>query len=200
MYPKYKQIILASRNQGKIRELKNLLGDSWSVVGLDDPDFSEFTGEIEETGTTFRENALIKARAVHQQCGGFVLADDSGIECDDLEGAPGVYSARFAGPKATDEQNNAKLVELLQAAQDPNLRARYVCVLALINPVGEEFVVEETCEGIINFEPKGSGGFGYDPYFYLPDYSCTMAELPLEEKNKISHRGKALRKIAHLLE
>lgn len=192
-----KQIILATRNKGKISELKSLLGNDWQVVGLDQVGFNK---EIEETGSTFQENALIKARVVHQQCGGFVLADDSGIECDDLDGAPGVYSARFAGPKATDAQNNAKLVELLQATHDPCRGARYVCVLALVNPNGEEFVVEETCEGIITFEPKGSGGFGYDPYFYLPDYKCTMAELPLEEKNRISHRGKALKKIAHLME
>ncbi|EKD41891.1 MAG: Nucleoside-triphosphatase [uncultured bacterium] len=189
-------IILATRNIGKVRELKELLGSKWQVQSLED---IGFTGEIEETGETFKENALIKARTLFKKTGGFVLADDSGLECDDLAGAPGVYSARYAGPTASDEENNLKLIEQLMGIHDANRMARYVCALVLIKPDGLEFVVEETCEGLITFSPSGSGGFGYDPYFYLPEYKCTMADLPPDEKNKISHRGKALNKILNAI-
>lgn len=190
-------LVLATRNAGKVREMIRLLdGLPLTVCGLDQ--FPQI-GEIPETGTTFEENARIKAKAVHRVTGGYVLADDSGIECDDLKGAPGVYSARYAGVGATDDENNQKLIADLAAIHDPSRVVRYVCVLVLIDPQGNETLVRETCEGAITFAPGGTGGFGYDPYFFLPAYKCTMAELPLDEKNKISHRGKAMRRIADYL-
>jgi XTP/dITP diphosphohydrolase len=190
-------LVLATTNTGKIREIENLLSQfPFTIKSL--KDFPQI-GPIEESGTTFQENALIKARAVHHITGGLVLADDSGLSCDDLQGDPGVYSARFAGPKATDEENNTRLVQLLSQVHDPSRRARYICALVLIDSQGKETVIEETCEGIITFTPSGEGGFGYDPYFYLPEQKCTMAELPLPSKNKISHRGKALKKLITLL-
>ncbi|MBX7149344.1 XTP/dITP diphosphatase [bacterium] len=192
-----KKIVIATKNTGKTRELREML----TPLGFDVVDLNEagFKGEIEETGTSFEENALIKARAIFKQKGGYVLADDSGLECDDLDGDPGVYSARFAGPKATDEDNNNMLIERMSQIHDPSRRARYVCVLVLIDPAGKETVIRETCEGIITLNPSGKGGFGYDPYFYLADKKCTMAELPLAVKNQISHRGKALKKMLALL-
>ena len=129
----------------------------------------------------------------------FILADDSGLECEDLEGAPGVYSARFAGENATDAQNNQKLIEKLRVITHLTRAARYVCALVVITPDGKQHEIEETCEGLITFEPKGKNGFGYDPYFYLPEYNQTMAELDPQEKNKVSHRGKALKKLLKML-
>lgn len=191
---KSQSLIIASYNQGKIKEIRSLLEPSgWEVKGV-----NKQCHLPEETGSTFRENALAKARAVYRQLketNFFVLADDSGLMCEDLNGEPGVRSARYAGPQATDEENNQKLIAELMKRHDPSRRARYVCALVLIDSEGEETVVEETCEGVITFTPSGTGGFGYDPYFYLPQKRCTMADLPLEEKNKISHRGKALKKI-----
>ncbi len=189
-------IVLATSNSGKIRELKELLGNDWLVQGLPEIGFHD---KIEETGTTFEENARIKARAVHQKMGGYVLADDSGLACTDLGGAPGVYSARFGGPNATDDDNNQELLARMREIHDPCRTARYVCCLVWINPDGSELVVEESCEGLITFAPSGTGGFGYDPYFYLPDYRLTMAELPLVEKNKISRRGKALKSLLNII-
>ncbi len=191
-------LIVATSNKGKLREMEHLLkSSSWKVVGL--ADCGHHIILPPETGKTFVENAAIKARAVWKVTGGYVLADDSGIECEDLEGAPGIYSARYAGPQATDEDNNQKLLKNILAHHDPTRQARYVCALVLINPQGQESVVEETCSGVITTVPSGTGGFGYDPYFYLPDKKCTMAELPLEEKNKISHRGKALSQLKKTL-
>lgn len=190
-------LVVATRNAGKIREIeRELKGLAVRVRGLDD--FPQI-GEIEETGTSFAENAQIKARTVHRIAGGYVLSDDSGLECEDLGGAPGIYSARFAGSKATDEQNNQKLIESITATHDPSRVARYVCAIVLIEPSGREHLVEDTCEGVITMTPSGSGGFGYDPYFYLLDKKCTMAELDPAEKNRISHRGKALRRILPIL-
>lgn len=188
-----KTLIIATRNQGKFREILPFFSDlSLQLKSL--ADYPEI-GPIKEDGETFLENAYKKARAVWEKTKVFVLADDSGISCDDLDGMPGIYSARYAGPNATDQENNDKLIEEIQAAHDPSRLARYICAMVLINPEGRGFKVEETCEGMITFSPSGSGGFGYDPYFYLPDKKCTMAEISLEEKNKISHRGKALKKV-----
>lgn len=192
---KSRSLIIASYNQGKIKEIRSLLEPGgWEVKGLNEHGLLP-----EETGSTFRENALIKARAVWNQAKGYVLADDSGLVCEDLNGEPGVRSARYAGPQATDEQNNQKLIAELMKRHDPSRLARYVCALVLIDSGGEETVVEEICEGVITFTPSGTGGFGYDAYFYLPQKKCTMAELLSEEKNKISHRGKALKKICQKL-
>ncbi|MDO8520248.1 MAG: XTP/dITP diphosphatase [Deltaproteobacteria bacterium] len=190
-------LIIATRNDGKFREIKAALSDlPFTIKSL--RDFPKI-GPIKESGTTFKDNALKKAWTVHKVVGGYVLADDSGLVCDDLRGEPGVNSAYFAGPKATDEENNAKLVSEMSQADDPSRSARYVCVMALIDPDKKETIVEETCEGMIVLTPKGKGGFGYDPYFLLPDKNKTMAEISIEEKNRISHRGKALQAIHKIL-
>jgi len=191
-------LVLATRNEGKKREILKLLENlSLTVKSL--KDFPEI-GEIPETGKTFEENARIKAQTVHAITGGFVLSDDSGLECEDLENRPGVDSAYFAGPHATDEENNQKLVSEMMKAHDPCRTARYICVMILIDPTGTEHIFRATCKGLITLTPSGTGGFGYDPYFFLPNQGCTMAEIPLEEKNKISHRGKVLKQVMNFLQ
>lgn len=183
-------IVLASRNPKKIRELKALLADlPVRVLSLED-----FCGvpEVEETGQTFAENAEIKARKVAQATGLISVADDSGLEVDVLGGQPGVYSNRFAGPDATDSDKYMRILELLQGVPDENRTARFRAAVAVATPEGEVVVVEGTCEGQIAQEPRGEGGFGYDPIFYLPEFGCTMAELPPGVKNQISHRAKAV--------
>lgn len=189
--------VVATRNPGKFREMIPLLSDLPLVI----KSLSDFPqiGPIPEKGETFLANAQIKAHTVHRVTGGYVLADDSGLECEDLRGDPGVHSAIWAGLKATDEDNNKKLIEMMQAVHDPSRVARYVCVLVLIDPKGNETIVREECQGMITFTPGGGGGFGYDPYFFIPEKGCTMAELPLTVKNQISHRGKALKKIHAIL-
>lgn len=190
-------LVVATRNEGKFREISNVLG-KLPITLKSLKDYSKIPSPA-ENGKTYLENAASKARAVHAKTSGFVLADDSGIECEDLRGDPGVHSARYAGPNATDEDNNKKLVKEIMAADEPSRHARYVCVLVLIDPAGKETVVEKSCEGVITLTPKGTGGFGYDPYFFLPELNCTMAELPLSKKNEISHRGKALWAVHNLL-
>lgn len=196
------QLILATRNQKKIIEIKKAMA-GWDIAGLE---LFPHLGEVEETGSTFEENALIKARAIPPRSltkggaeggGIYILSDDSGLECDALNGAPGVYSARFAGKNATDEENNQKMIRELKGKN--HTKARYVCVMALIGPNQTEHVIRETWEGEIILEPRGKNGFGYDPYFYIPELKKTAAELTLEEKNKMSHRGKAVKKILHVL-
>lgn len=193
-----KTLIIATRNAGKLKEIKNLFSNlSFEIKSLSD--YPQI-GSIAEIGKTFLENARIKAQAVHQKIGGYVLADDSGLECDDLQGAPGVNSAYFAGPNASDDENNGMLLKKMSEVHDPSRKARYVCVLVLITSHGQEYVVEDTCEGLITFAPSGSNGFGYDPYFFLPEKHCTMADLSLNVKNTLSHRGKALQKMGKILE
>ena len=184
------RIVLATRNQGKVRELRDLLADlKVKVVPV-----SEFPGcpEVEETGETFEENALLKARAVAAFTGELALADDSGLEVDALGGRPGVRSARFAGPEASDEENNRKLLELLREVPAEGRTARFRSVVAIASPSGRAATAEGFCEGLIGFEPRGQGGFGYDPLFIVPDGS-TFAELDERTKNRISHRGLAFR-------
>ena len=194
---KLKSLIIATLNKGKLKEITNLFSSlPFEIKSLSD--YSQI-GSFSETGKTFLENARIKAQTVHEKLSGYVLADDSGLSCDDLEGAPGVDSAYFAGPKATDDENNQMLLKKMSEIHDPSRRARYVCVLVLITPDGQKHVVEETCEGMITFTPSGSHGFGYDPYFFLPEKNCTMADLSLKVKNTLSHRGKALKKMAEIL-
>lgn len=191
-------LIVATRNTDKLREIQAALADlPLNITSLIDyPDIPE----IAETGSTFTENALIKARAVAKLKHSLVLADDSGIECEDLHGAPGIYSARFAGPAASDLENNDEMIRRLKEIHDPTRRARYVCVFVLIEAQSaKEMIIIDTCEGYITFTPGGTGGFGYDPYFYLPEFRMTMAELPLATKNQLSHRGKALQKLRHHL-
>jgi len=183
-------IVLASRNPKKIKELKALLADlPVRVLSLDD-----FCGvpEVEETGQTFAENAEIKAKTVAQATGLISVADDSGLEVDALGGQPGVYSNRFAGPDATDRDKYMRILELLQGVPDDNRTARFHAAVAVATPEGETVVVEGTCEGRIAREPRGEGGFGYDPIFYLPEFGRSMAELPPDVKNQISHRAKAM--------
>lgn len=190
-------IVVASRNAGKVREIRALLADLPVEVEslLDHPEVPE----IEETGTTFTENAILKACAVAGATGRLALADDSGIEADALDGAPGVYSARFAGPDATDAQRNERLLGLLTGVPAERRTARYVAAIAIASPGGEVRTTVATCEGIIAEAPRGTGGFGYDPIFLVPGRGLTMAELPPEEKNRVSHRGRALRQARDIL-
>jgi len=156
-------------------------------------------GDITEDGATFAENAVKKACFVAEQTGEVVMADDSGLEVDYLNGAPGVHSARFAGAETNDHANNEKLLKLLSGVPPEMRTARFRCVIAVTEPEGRVSIAEGTCEGIITNEPRGSGGFGYDPLFYLPTHGKTFAELDLATKNKISHRSKAVNKIAFIL-
>jgi XTP/dITP diphosphohydrolase len=189
-------VILATRNEHKLREMAEML------PGVD---LKPLPDEIEsppETGDSFEANALIKARAAHEATGEVVIADDSGIEAADLGGAPGIYSARYAGEGASDEENLAKLLREVDAAAGDR-RAAYVCAIALIDEGGHEYVFEATCEGTLLREGRGSGGFGYDPAF-VPDETGnndhrTFSELTPEEKHAISHRGKAARMLARHL-
>ena len=192
-------MVVASKNMGKIREFRSLL----EPLGYRVLDLSAFPeiGEIEETGSTFAENALLKARVVAEHTGFPALADDSGLAVDALEGRPGIYSARYAGPGASDADNNRKLLEELAAWTAPGDRSgRYVCALVLYFPEnGRILTAEADCPGQILTAPQGDGGFGYDPLFYLPELGMTFAQIPLAEKNKISHRGKALEELRNLL-
>lgn len=155
--------------------------------------------DIEENGTTFEENALIKANAVAAYTDAIVLADDSGLEIDYLNKEPGIYSARYMGEDTSYRIKNGNLIQRLEGVPDEKRTARFVCAVAAAFPDGTVKTVRETMEGRIGYEEKGENGFGYDPIFYLPEYGCTSAELSMEEKNKISHRGKALRAIRDVL-
>jgi XTP/dITP diphosphohydrolase len=186
-------LVLATRNKGKVREI----GSALAIPFLTFQSLNDFPDlpEVIEDGATFLENALKKARTVSDSLNLPVLADDSGLEVDLLKGAPGVWSARFSGPRATDRENNEKLLTLLQGVPEEKRSARFVCVLVLYDPSGRWVRTEGTCEGRIAVAPAGDQGFGYDPVFYLPEFQKTMAQLPLEKKNQISHRAKALEKM-----
>jgi XTP/dITP diphosphohydrolase len=189
-----KKLVVASSNPDKLRELLQLFD------GLDYelyPQSALNVPEVSETGTTFVENAIIKARNAAQHTGFAALADDSGIEVDALNGAPGVYSARFSGADASDEANNALLVEKLRAVPEQQRSARYRAVIVFMRNAADPspIICEGSWEGQILLEPRGQGGFGYDPFFYLPEQGCTSAELSAEQKNQQSHRGKALREL-----
>ncbi|MGK0399229.1 MAG: XTP/dITP diphosphohydrolase [Gammaproteobacteria bacterium] len=191
-------LVLASGNQGKLRELSALLEalgyQVCSQAALGVP-------EVPETGATFVENAIIKARNAAHHTGFAALADDSGIEVDALNGAPGVYSARFSGTNATAESNNALLVEKLRDIPAPKRTARYRAVIVYMRHATDPspVICEGSWEGLIQLDPKGDGGFGYDPYFFLPQNGCTSAELSAAEKNQLSHRGQALRQLVDRL-
>lgn len=192
-------MVIATTNAGKITEVRQILA-GLPLVLLTADDIGGWP-EIAETGSTYRQNALIKGRTVAELTGIATLADDSGIEVDALGGAPGVYSARFAGPGASDADNNALLVSQLQGVPLTSRGARYRCVAVVVTPGGREIDGEGTCEGHIGFEPRGSGGFGYDPWFVPAGQTRTMAELSAEEKDAISHRGQAFRNLAkHLMD
>lgn len=191
-----KKLLLATRNQHKKQELAAMLeGLGIEVLTLDEvPELPE----VEEDGDTFQENAKKKAAVTARASGYTCLADDSGLEVRALNGRPGVYSARFAGPQADDRMNNEKLVELLKE-RDTSKAARFVCVIAIADPSGQIQVVEGECPGTITLEARGSEGFGYDPLFIPDGYQQTFAELGSEEKNQISHRGHALKKALPLI-
>lgn len=193
-----KKLILATHNRGKVKELQELLG-ALPVEVFSLHDFPEL-GEIPETGSTFKENAYIKAQTVFTYTGLPVIADDSGLEVDALGGAPGVYSARYAGERAADEDNNRKLLEALSQVSPSGRGAQFRSVICAIFGPGQEHYAEGICRGRIGFEARGNNGFGYDPLFLVePDFERTMAELSLEEKNAVSHRGRALRNLKPLL-
>jgi XTP/dITP diphosphohydrolase len=189
--PLKKRIVLATRNTGKIKELNDLLtGFGFTVLGLDD---FPHIGEIEETGTTFAENAGLKARTVAQATDLVALADDSGLVVDALGGAPGVYSARYSDPGATDARNNEKLLAVMKDVPEAKRSCRFVSVVAASAPNGAEIFAEGRWEGRVLAASRGSAGFGYDPLFLDPELGRSAAELSREEKNTRSHRGHALR-------
>ena len=208
------KLIFATGNEHKMEEIRGILAE---VLPADTEILSMkeagVAAEPEENGATFAENALIKARAVYQElekydrgtydsvpvplsyfsCDTYILADDSGLCIDYLDGAPGIYSARFMGHDTSYEEKNLAIIEKLKGVEGSDRSARFTCAVAVVMPDGTEFTVTEHMEGLIAHAPAGTGGFGYDPIFYLPEYGCTDAELPPGGKNKISHRGKALR-------
>ena len=188
-----RKVIFATGNQGKMKEIREILGDlDIELLSLKD---AGIQADIVEDGKTFEENAQIKARTVCSLTGEIVLADDSGLEIDYLNKEPGIYSARYMGEDTSYRIKNANLIERLNGVPDEKRTARFVCAIAAAFPDGTMKTVRATMEGRIGYEEKGENGFGYDPIFYLPEYGCTSAELSMEEKNKISHRGKALRLI-----
>jgi XTP/dITP diphosphohydrolase len=192
------RLAIASRNPGKIREILAICAD-WPVEWLTARNHPDRWPDVEETGETYLENASLKAEAVARALGVPAIADDSGIEVDALGGAPGMRSARFAGPAATDEENLAKLIDSIREVPAQERSARYRCVALLASSDGNVTSAEATCEGTLVTEPKGSGGFGYDPVFVADGETCTMSELSPEEKDLISHRGKAFRALRELI-
>lgn len=193
-----KRIVFATGNAGKIKEIQAILADlGLEVLSMKDAGVS---ADIEEDGSTYEENALIKSRAVAaclgergQQEGTVVMADDSGLEIDFLNREPGVHSARYMGEDTSYRIKNANLIERLEGVEDERRGARFVCAIAVVLPDGRELTSRGVIEGRIGYEEKGENGFGYDPIFYVPEFGRTTAELTEEEKNRISHRGNALR-------
>lgn len=184
------RIIFATGNEGKMKEIRQILTElNASVVSMKEAGVNL---DIVEDGDSFAENALIKARAVWAETKDVVLADDSGLVVDYLGGEPGIYSARYMGEDTPYDIKNRAVIERLKDAKEEERTARFVCAIAAVLPDGTELVTEGVMEGMIAFEPAGSGGFGYDPILYLPEYGKTSAQLDAEEKNRISHRGRAL--------
>ena len=183
-----KSIILASNNKDKVKEVKEIL-KGYDIISMKEAGIDV---DIGENGTTFEENALIKARAIMKLTGQITMADDSGLEIDYLNKAPGVYSARFMGHDTSYDIKNKALIQKLEGVKESDRSGRFVCAIAVCFPDGREIVKRGTMEGLIAEEIKGDNGFGYDPIVYLPEYGKTSGELAPEEKNKISHRGKAL--------
>ena len=184
------RMIFATTNEGKMKEIRMIMADlGMEILSLKDLGIKV---DIEENGTTFEENAIIKAKAICEMTGEMVLADDSGLEVDYMDKAPGVYSARFLGEDTSYTVKNNYIIDKLAQAKGEERSARFVCVIACAFPDGKVITTRGTIEGQIGYEEKGENGFGYDPIFFLPERGCTTAELPTEEKNKISHRGRAL--------
>lgn len=193
------KIIVATGNQNKMKEIREIIKrDDIEFVSLKDEGLQDI--EIVEDGKTFEENAVIKAKTIADITKNIVIADDSGLEVDYLDKAPGVYSARYMGEDTPYTIKNNHIIELLKDAKGEERSARFVCVIACVMPDGETFTTRGTIEGRIGYEEKGENGFGYDPIFYLPERGCTTAELPPEQKNEISHRGRALKAMYKKLE
>ena len=191
------KLFIATSNMNKVKEMKEILSDL-DVEVLSKEDVGELP-EVEEDRGTFAGNALKKAKVIQQEVNMPTIADDSGLSVEALDGKPGVYSARFAGENATDQENNRKLLGLLSGLEDDRRRAHFVCVMAFIDEDGNEEIVEGKCHGEIGFEPQGENGFGYDPLFIPDGYQSTFAQLNSEVKNNISHRAKALDKMKQVL-
>ena len=187
------EILFATSNAGKAKEVQAMFSD----LDVDVKTLREegIDIEIEENGQTFAENALIKAKAIAGMTDKIVLADDSGLVVDYLNGEPGIYSARYMGEDTSYDIKNARILERMEGVPDDQRTARFVCAMAAIMPGGEVICTEGIMEGLIGYEMKGTNGFGYDPIFYLPEYGVTSSEISPEKKNEISHRGKALRKM-----
>lgn len=194
-----RNIIFATGNEGKMQEIRSIMADlGVMVLSMKEAGISV---QIDENGGTFEENAMIKARAAAALADpeSIVLADDSGLEIDALNKEPGVYSARYMGEDTPYSEKNADLLHRLDGVPEEKRTARFVCAISAVFPDGREFTVRETVEGLIGYEQKGDGGFGYDPIFYVPEFGKTMAEISVEEKNRISHRGKALELMKEVL-
>lgn len=195
----FKTLVIATHNKKKAGEMIQIISARFPNLVLktlaDYPDAPEPV----ETGDTYEENALIKARSAVQHTGEWSLADDAGLEIDAIPGELGIYSKRFAGEDTTFPEKMAIILERMKGLPEDKRAARFRCDIALVSPRGEEHVIEDTCEGRIAEEPSGAGGFGYDPIFYLPERQCCMANLTAEQKHSISHRGKVLRKLAEYL-
>ena len=196
------RLIFATGNKGKMNEIREIMSDSVPVLSMAEAGVST---DVEEDGNSFMENSFIKARAVARTCkekgidDAIVLADDSGLVVDALNGEPGIYSARYLGEETPYSIKNAKIIERLTGVSDEDRTARFVCAIACVMPDGREYSAEATYEGAIGYEERGEHGFGYDPIFYLPDRGVYSAELDPDEKNRISHRGKALRMMKEIL-
>lgn len=192
-----KKIIFATGNEGKMREVRMILED----LGVEVLSMKEagVEADVEENGKTFEENARIKAQAIMELCGEAVLADDSGLEVDALNKEPGIYSARYMGCETSYHIKNQSIIDRLEGRTGEERSARFVCVIAAALPDGRVITTRGTMEGQIGYEERGTNGFGYDPIFYLPEYGCYSGELPLEVKNELSHRGKALRQMKEQL-
>lgn len=187
------KLILASKNAHKAKEMQAILGDGVELVTLDKTKAADI--DVVEDGTTFEENAIKKATEIMEATGLATIADDSGLCVDALDGRPGIYTARFAGENPTDDENISKLIAELDGVETENRTARFVCVIALTIPGEEVKTYRGECEGRILTEKRGENGFGYDPVFYVPEYEKSMAELPAQVKNSISHRFRALNKL-----
>ena len=192
-----RKIIFATGNENKLKEVRMILADS----GFEPVSMKEagIRADIVENGTTFEENALIKARTVSNLSGQIAMSDDSGLEIDWMGKAPGIYSSRFMGEDTPYSVKNAAILEKMKDVEESERTARFVCAVACVFPDGKELVCRETMEGRVAYKSAGENGFGYDPIFFLPEKGCTSAQLSPEEKNAISHRGKALRKMRQML-
>ncbi len=191
------RIIFATANEGKMKEVKMILSDlGLEVLSLKE---ANLLVDIVEDGKTFEENAIKKVMEIKKLSNDIILADDSGLEVDYLDKAPGIYSARFAGENTSYQIKNNMIISKLEEVPEEKRTARFVCVIAAALPNGEVITTRGTIEGIIGYEPMGENGFGYDPIFYLPEYKCTTAMLSPSDKNKISHRGKALNEMKYEL-